>query len=119
MSSPKRRIETDVSTSDTKAHIRGGKVDVLITYLMLAIGDEVSGVCLGSPPSILTLLQDVRRSYPRRQDNHPMWKRYLEDREADVGRPRLMSDYEVTLVNDNSEYRLGLGLQVSDHYGLG
>lgn len=30
-----------------------------------------------------------------------------------------MSDYEVTLVNDNSEYCLGLDCQALDHQGLG
>ena len=109
MSSPKRRIETDVSSPGTEAHMSGYKVDVLITYLMRGIGDEVSGVGLGRSFPILMLLQDVRHSYFRRQDNLFVAKRYLEGREADVGRSRLMSDYEVTLVNNNSEYCLGPG----------
>lgn len=78
MSSPKRRIETDVSPPGTGAHMSGCKVDILIIYLTRGVGYEVSCVCLDSTSGLLTLLQDVRRSYSRRQDNHLVEKPYLE-----------------------------------------
>lgn len=63
MSSPKRRIETDVSALGTKAHTSGYEVDVLIINFARGIGDEVSGASLQRPSAMLTLLQDVRHSY--------------------------------------------------------
>lgn len=93
----------------------GYKVDILITHLLVAIGDEVSGLYNGGVVPVLMLLQDVRHSHLRRQDNHPILERYRGARKADVGRPRLMSDYEVTLVNDNSKSCLGSGCPVLNH----
>lgn len=84
----------------------GYKDGILITYLLLAIGDEVSGIYNERISPVLMLFQDVRHSHFSRQDKYLIVKRYLEGREADAGCSRLMSDYEVTLVNDNSRYCL-------------
>ena len=68
---------------------------------MRRIGHEVGCASSGSPSEVLINVQDVCRSYISNRLNYAGHSRGVFESQS-LMHSRLMSDYEVTLVNDNS-----------------